>query len=279
MIEKHGTPAKAGEDLPFIIVAYGKLGGIELGYGSDLDIVMLFDEQRVNAETDGEKPITTQEFFLKLGRQLVQFLTAQTIAGPLYEVDSRLRPNGRSGTLVVSLEAFEKYQRNEAWTWEHQALLRSRAVAGSVEVCERFEGLRQTLLVEAVKRDTLKDEVVKMREKMRENLDKSNAAQFDMKQGSGGIVDIEFMVQYLCLSHAADQGAQIAVSDNMRLIDGLMDADWIEREQGEVLQEAYQVYRDQYHHSALQDEKAVYPVEKFAQYREKVKTIWHAIMA
>jgi glutamate-ammonia-ligase adenylyltransferase len=182
-------------DAGFGVIAYGKLGGIELSYGSDLDIVFLHDSQGRQQETDGKSHLDNSMFFGRLVRRLVHFLTTQTPSGVLYEVDTRLRPSGRSGLLVVSLEGFEKYQEDNAWTWEHQALLRSRPVAGSALIAREFERIRADTLRNRVRRDQLLDDVLSMRAKMREQLDKSDESQFDLKQGEGGIGDIEFLVQ------------------------------------------------------------------------------------
>ena len=188
----------------FGIVAYGKLGGLELSYGSDLDIVFLHNSRGSSQSTDGDKALDNALFFSRLVRRLTHFLTTQTGSGQLYEIDTRLRPDGNKGLLVSSTEAFERYQEANAWTWEHQALLRARPVAGSLEVADEFERVRRETLTRRVRRDTLRDDVVEMRRRMRGELDRSSSEVFDLKHGRGGIGDIEFLVQYLVLANAAE---------------------------------------------------------------------------
>ena len=185
-----------------IVVAYGKFGGIELGYGSDLDLVFLHDSHGEVQRTSGPQVLENGVFFLRLVQRLVHVLTVHSAAGRLYEVDTRLRPSGKGGLLVQSIDGFADYQREEAWTWEHQALLRSRAVAGSRELRARYEALRVELLRTAVRRATLRDDVRSMRERMRAELSKAKPGEFDLKQDAGGITDIEFLAQYWTLSWA-----------------------------------------------------------------------------
>ena len=159
---------------------YGKLGGMELSYRSDLDLVFLHDSSGPKQETDGDSPLDNSLFFARLVRRLTHFLTAQTASGALYEVDTRLRPSGRSGMLVSTVEGFERYQEEHAWTWEHQALLRGRPVAGSAIIAREFERIRFETLRHRVHREKLLEYVKSMRAKMRKQLDKSTADQFDL---------------------------------------------------------------------------------------------------
>ena len=140
------------------VAGYGKLGGLELGYGSDLDLVFLHDSNGEIQQTTGERPLDNGVFFLRLGQRIVHLLTMHSAAGRLYEVDMRLRPNGKGGFLMTGIDAFERYQLKDAWTWEHQALLRARAVAGDANLCVRFEAARRRVLCTAVRRDTLRSE-------------------------------------------------------------------------------------------------------------------------
>ncbi|MFA7388207.1 MAG: bifunctional [glutamate--ammonia ligase]-adenylyl-L-tyrosine phosphorylase/[glutamate--ammonia-ligase] adenylyltransferase, partial [Thiohalobacteraceae bacterium] len=200
LLRRHGAPdhraAHKATPVGFGIIAYGKLGGIELGYGSDLDLVFLHDGPANGARTGGPKPLDAAVFFVRLGQRIIHVLNTLTSAGVLYEVDMRLRPSGASGLLVTSLDAFAEYQQTEAWTWEHQALVRARPVAGDPALAEAFAAVRRTVL--ARKRDpvALQREVREMRERMRQELDQRDPLRFDLKQGVGGIADIEFMVQY-----------------------------------------------------------------------------------
>src|SRR5215831_16475225 len=171
-------------------VGYGKLGGMELGYSSDLDLVFLHDSHGEQQHTSGPRPIDNQLFFVRLAQRIVHLLTMHSAAGRLYEVDVRLRPSGKGGMLVTNIDAFAEYQRKEAWTWEHQALLHARAVAGSPLLRARFEAIRLDVLANHVRRATLKSEVRAMRERMRRELAKGDAERFDIKQDAGGIADI-----------------------------------------------------------------------------------------
>jgi len=275
---RHGTPTcrvdgmqrKAG----FGIIAYGKLGGLELSYGSDLDIVFLHDSSGGDQVTDGDKPIDNGLFFGRLVRRLVHFLTTQTGSGELYEVDTRLRPDGRSGLLVTSTEAFERYQVDNAWTWEHQALLRARAVAGSSTVGHEFERIRRETLLGRVRREALRDDVIGMRQRMRDNLDRSDADRFDLKHGRGGIGDIEFLVQYLVLDRAAEHPDVIFYSDNIRQLDALVASGCLLRSTGDRLQDVYRRYRLRQHHLALDDRSPMIPADEFPEERAFVTATW-----
>ncbi len=258
------------------IIAYGKLGGMELSYGSDLDLVFLHDSRGARQETDGARTIDNSVFFSRLARRLVHFLTIQTGSGALYEIDMRLRPSGRSGLLVTSIDAFERYQEENAWTWEHQALLRGRAVAGSSIVAREFERIRAQTLTGRVRRDTLASDVVSMRRKMRKELDKSDAERFDLKQGQGGIADIEFLVQYLVLANADAHPAVVHYSDNIRQLGTLAAAGVLSEADTRRLQEIYKRYRSLTHRLALDDRAAFAPAEAFGDERAFVAAGWQS---
>src|SRR5580704_13129671 len=193
---QYGVPqCDAGSGLRPVRIAaagYGKLGGMELGYSSDLDLVFLHDSRGERQETDGAKPVDNQVFFVRLAQRIVHLLTMHSAAGRLYEVDVRLRPSGKGGLLVTSIHAFAEYQQREAWTWEHQALLHARGVAGAARLRSDFESVRLEILADHVKRETLRTEVRNMRERMRKELSKGTAGYFDIKQDAGGVADIEF---------------------------------------------------------------------------------------
>ncbi len=265
-----GTRHEAG----FGIIGYGKLGGLELSYGSDLDIVFLHDSHGESCVTDGEKPLDNTMFFARLVRRLVLFLTTQTGSGELYEIDTRLRPDGRSGLLVTSIHAFEHYQEDNAWTWEHQALLRARAVAGSAVVAKEFERIRRETLIQRVRRDSLRADVISMRQKMRKELDRSNGTNFDLKNGAGGLGDIEFLVQYLVLSQAKAHPDVIYYSDNIRQLDALAAARCLEPAVSERLQDCYRSYRLRQHHLVLDDRLPLAGAAEFREEREFVAAIW-----
>ncbi|MDJ0748288.1 MAG: bifunctional [glutamate--ammonia ligase]-adenylyl-L-tyrosine phosphorylase/[glutamate--ammonia-ligase] adenylyltransferase [Woeseiaceae bacterium] len=273
--EINGVIREAG----FGIIGYGKLGGLELSYGSDLDIVFLHDSCGTRQMTDGDKPLDNGLFFGRLVRRLMHFLTTQTGSGELYEIDMRLRPDGRRGLLVSSTDAFERYQEDNAWTWEHQALLRARAVAGSAEIAEEFERIRRDTLMNRVRRDTLRDDVVQMRQRMRKELDRSDTEHFDLKHGRGGIGDIEFLVQYLVLDQAAVHPDVVFYSDNIRQLDALTAAGCIEQEVGDALQDAYRDYRLRQHHLVLDDREPLVGADEFAGQRAIVVKTWDAWLA
>ncbi|NQU63567.1 MAG: bifunctional [glutamate--ammonia ligase]-adenylyl-L-tyrosine phosphorylase/[glutamate--ammonia-ligase] adenylyltransferase, partial [SAR324 cluster bacterium] len=200
LVKKYGEPKSElyGEscEFGFLIVAYGKLGGLELSYGSDLDLIFL--NAAVDSETSGrQKTIGSPEFYIRLGQRIVHLLTANTRAGRLYEIDMRLRPNGSSGILVSNLESFREYQKEKAWTWEHQALLRSRPICGDGRMFTRFLEIKKEIITQPRDPDVLKEDIRSMRSRMRKELEKKQEGRFDIKQGRGGIIDIEFIVQYL----------------------------------------------------------------------------------
>ncbi|WP_095078092.1 bifunctional [glutamate--ammonia ligase]-adenylyl-L-tyrosine phosphorylase/[glutamate--ammonia-ligase] adenylyltransferase [Pseudomonas sp. Irchel s3h17] len=285
---KYGAPQRPDGTLcdpGFVIVGYGKVGGLELGHGSDLDLVFIHDADPV-AETDGPKPIDGAQFFTRLGQRIIHLLTTQTNSGQLYEVDMRLRPSGASGLLVSSLGAFERYQENEAWTWEHQALVRARVLVGSQDVGQSFEKVRAKVLGRARDLLKLRQEVSEMRAKMRDNLGtKSTAAgtaanafeataPFDLKQDAGGIVDIEFMVQYAALAWSDTHPSLLRYTDNIRILEGLEEVGLMPAEDASLLREVYKAYRSAAHRQALQNEAGVVPGDQFAAERREVLRIW-----
>jgi glutamate-ammonia-ligase adenylyltransferase len=197
----------------------------------------------------------------------------------LYEVDTRLRPDGQSGVMVSSVDAFERYQEENAWTWEHQALLRARAVAGSASIAQEFDRIRADTLSKRVRLDKLRDDVVSMRTRMRESLDKSSSDHFDLKQGFGGIADIEFLVQYLVLANAATHPSVFHYSDNIRQLDALRAANCVSNDESTTLQDIYRSYRLRLHHLALDQRKPLIPVDEFAGQRGYVTGMWHRTFA
>jgi glutamate-ammonia-ligase adenylyltransferase len=290
-VAKYGTPLRTDGTLcdpGFIIVGYGKVGGIELGHGSDLDLVFIHDGDP-QAETDGAKPIDGAQFFTRLGQRIIHLLTAQTNSGQLYEVDMRLRPSGASGLLVSSLGAFARYQENEAWTWEHQALVRARVLVGSQDVGQAFESVRAQVLGKARDLAKLQQEVSEMRAKMRDNLgSKSTAAglganafeataPFDLKQDAGGIVDIEFMVQYAALAWSQSHPPLLRWTDNIRILEELEHEGLMPVEDASLLREAYKAYRSAAHRQALQKDAGVIPGDQFADERRQVMRIWREL--
>jgi glutamate-ammonia-ligase adenylyltransferase len=278
LVSKHGEPVCAQDGMKrvagFGVVAYGKFGGIELSYGSDLDLVFLHESGEAGQVTTGEKQLDTSVFFGRLVRRLVHFLTTQTGSGALYEVDTRLRPSGRSGLLVTSVDAFERYQEENAWTWEHQALLRARPVAGSARVAREFERIRADTLKNRVRQESLLEDVTTMRQKMRKQLDRSDAERFDLKQGEGGIGDIEFIVQYLVLRNAKPHPAVIHFPDNIRQLGTLGAASCLAEDDVVRLQEVYKAYRLRLHRLVLDDKPSLVPDTEFRDERKFVTRVW-----
>jgi len=282
MVAQFGAPmcgeGEARREVNICAVGYGKLGGMELGYTSDLDLVFLHDSAGEAQETHGAKPIDNQVFFVRLAQRIVHLLTMHSPAGRLYEVDMRLRPSGKGGMLVTSIAAFAEYQRTEAWTWEHQALLHARAVAGPAPLRAQFEAVRLDSLRDAVRRDSLRDDVRAMRERMRRELSRAPAGQVDLKQDPGGIADIEFLAQYWALRWAGEHPPVAFYSDTIRQLESVASADLVPQATVDVLTRAYRLYRERIHHRALADAPPIVPESDFAAERAAVIAIWDEAM-
>jgi glutamate-ammonia-ligase adenylyltransferase len=278
---KYGEPKREGGGSGFAIFAYGKLGGIELGYGSDLDLVFIFDAAKGGA-TDGENSIDNAVFYTRLGQRMIHIMETRMAMGQLYEVDMRLRPSGESGMLVTTVQGFSSYQQDSAWTWEHQALVRARFVAGDEEVAAVVNELRREILCQPREEATLAREVDGMREKMRKHLlpnEQSEEGEFHLKQGAGGIVDIEFMVQYAVLawSHGVPELARW--SDNVRILETLGREGLFERQECEALTQAYLAYRSAAHQLSLQQQPDTAPAGSFVKERSAVCAKWQQLFA
>ena len=227
----------------FAVLGYGSLGGEELGFGSDLDLVFLYDAPAVEggAVSDGARALDAPRWFARLAQKIVALLGAVTAAGRLFDIDVRLRPDGAKGLLVSSLASFSEYQYERAWTWEHQALVRARFVAGERELHERFEQVRTRTLARERDGDKLRGDVAAMRARMRAELDRSDAAYFDLKQGEGGLVDLEFLLQYFVLRDAQRAPALLAPRDTPGLIAAAQAAGAIAAEAADGLRRAHSV--------------------------------------
>ncbi len=283
LAQRYGKPMCGSADdrreAGFIVVAYGKLGGLELGYGSDLDVVFLHDSAGPDQETDGETSVDNARFFVRLAQRLIHYLTIQTGSGKLYEIDTRLRPSGESGLLVSSMDAFHRYQREQAWVWEHQALLRSRSVAGPQRVRDAFEAERREVLMHHVDRKKLKPEVKRMRTRMRTELSGSSAGEFDLKQDSGGLADIEFLVDYWVLANAEFYPELVEFPDNIRQLEALARTGLVAADRCESLIETYIRIRERLHELALAEQRRVVPQAELAAEREWVTSIWEETFA
>jgi glutamate-ammonia-ligase adenylyltransferase len=282
MTEQFGVPMcgdGALRPVRICAVGYGKLGGMELGYSSDLDLVFLHDSHGERQETDSAKPIDNQLFFVRLAQRIVHLLTMHSAAGRLYEVDVRLRPSGKGGLLVTNIRAFAEYQQREAWTWEHQALLHARAVAGAHELRAEFERVRMGVLESHVRRDTLRAEVRAMRERMRRELSSAKPGQFDIKQDAGGIADIEFLAQYWALYWTGDYPPVATFADTIRQLESVASADLVPQSTVDVLTAAYRAYRTRSHHLSLEERPPIVPAEEFHTERAAVSAIWEQTMS
>jgi [glutamine synthetase] adenylyltransferase / [glutamine synthetase]-adenylyl-L-tyrosine phosphorylase len=278
---RHGRPHCDDSrvcDSGFAVIAYGKMGGIELSYGSDLDLVFLHSEESGGRSTDGEKPVENGIFYARLAQRMIHILNTPTPAGILYEVDTRLRPSGASGLLVSNVDAFADYQRKHAWTWEHQALVRARHICGDSGIAEAFANIRAEILGQSREIEQLRTEVREMREKMRTQLSKAEAGKFDLKQDQGGIADIEFMVQYGVLAWANEHPRLLQFSDNIRLLELFAGCGLMAGTDSELLRDAYRAFRIRVHRLTLQEQKAVVDAAEFTAERDGVLRIWHALL-
>jgi len=275
MVQRYGRPDHLTEQQGpgFAVVGYGKLGGWELGYRSDLDLVFLHDCP-AGAMTTGERSIEGRQFYLKMAQRIIHLFSTRTASGILYEVDARLRPSGSAGMLVTTFEAFEDYQRQEAWTWEHQALVRARTVFGDSLLQDKFAQIRKQILCQPRDSHQLAQEVVQMREKMLKHLGNKHLPHWDIKADLGGIIDIEFLVQYWVLRFASDYPALTRWSDNVRIIEIMAQHDLLSEQQAESLSCAYIRLRDTLHHLALQGENGVVDAEALLAERSLTQAAW-----
>lgn len=258
------TP-KTHTDAPRIgIIGYGKLGGKELGYTSDLDLVYVYDDPHPDAP----------DVYARFARRLTNWLSAATGAGTLYEVDLRLRPNGDSGFLTHSIAAFEKYQRENAWTWEHQSLTRARFICGLPEIGASFDQLRTEILTRPRNRAELAREIIAMREKMFATHPPEDS---DVKYARGGVVDVEFIVQYLILAYAGEHPQLLDNYGNIALLDIAADAGLIDKTLAEQSQTAYRFYRQQQHNAKLRDAGKWAVDEQVQAYYGSVKKLWEQV--
>ncbi|MDO8962052.1 MAG: bifunctional [glutamate--ammonia ligase]-adenylyl-L-tyrosine phosphorylase/[glutamate--ammonia-ligase] adenylyltransferase [Methylophilus sp.] len=255
------------QDSPqFAIIGYGKLGGKELGYVSDLDIIFLYDDAHPDASDN----------YARFAQRINNWFNSLTNAGLLYETDLQLRPDGNSGLLVSSVEAFEEYQLHKAWVWEHQAISRARFVAGDAKVGERFAMIREKVLLQTCEPVQLKREVSEMREKMRMS-HPSKAGMFDVKHDKGGIIDVEFIVQYLVLLHAHAHPQLLANIGNIGLLHLLAELGMVEPALAENVASAYRIYRKIIHSEKLQAKEAKVPTIEIQQHQTAVVHLWEQL--
>lgn len=262
------------EEPRFAVIAYGKLGGKELGYGSDLDVVFLYDDAD---EPDADR---AQEVYGHCVRKLITWLTLRTAAGELFDIDTALRPNGNSGLLVTSIAAFERYQigrgGNTAWTWEHQALTRARFCAGSPDLAERFEAVRRQVLAAPRDTEALKREVVGMRDKVRQARPVP-AGKFDVKHSPGGMMDAEFVVQYLVLSQAASHPTLLDNAGNIALLQRAEAQGLLPDGIGRAAADAYRELRRAQHRARLDERPTQFAAPQLSAERDAILALWQAV--
>ena len=288
MLEKYGRPVcvleGGGKYYPTLgIVAYGKMGGRELGYGSDLDLVFLHDSQGSQQQTDGARCLDNASFFARLAQRIIHLLSAQTANGRLYEIDMRLRPDGNAGMLVSSLQAYDIYQHEKAWTWEHQALVRARMLCSSTHLKTEFDRIRDSVLSRPRQRSTLAGEIAEMREKMRKALGSSpGSGLFHIKQDAGGLVDIEFIAQYGVLLKSSEDRDLLKYTATRKIIQRLGQSGLLSSEQVAILYEACRQYREWGHQRALQElsSQIEQPADDSAlgRLRNSVRDIWQDVL-
>ena len=285
--KKHGYPLDVEgqrcsiDHLAFAVVGYGKVGGIELGYGSDLDLVFIhyMDEQ---ADTDGLKSISGFEFAMRVAQKFMSLMTTQTLDGRVYEIDTRLRPSGEAGVLVTSLKAFDQYQLKNAWVWEHQALVRARSIAGEPSLRDKFEALRCRILTQPRDEENVRAEVLKMRQKMKDHLGSSKEQQkdgiFHLKQDAGGIVDIEFMAQYAVLAWSGSHPDLAHYSDNVRILEDAAKASCLSSDDATALIQAYLSERAESHRLALANQSMQVNAADWRDTRVIVCKLWQRLI-
>ena len=286
LVLKHGRPTieqpvrqahgRAGETIHpgFAVIAYGKLGSLELGYTSDLDMIFLHAAEREGGVTDGARPIANEIFFARLGQRLIHILTARTGGGILYEVDTRLRPSGRSGMLVTSPAAFREYQDSHAWAWEHQALIRARPIAGDAGLARVFEEIRAATLCRQRDPAILRSEVAAMRERMHAAQAPHEPGEINLKHDPGGMIDVEFMVQYAVLRWAHDHPELIRHRGNIPLLEALQARGLLDPAQAGLLRDAYHRYLGVEQRLKLMERQPLVAPQELGDFPERVRALW-----
>lgn len=286
LISKHGMPKlttgerASSQQCGFAIIGYGKLGGLEMSYASDLDVVFLhnIDEQ---AQTDGTKPVSGMKFASRLVQKVLNYLTTQTRDGRAYQMDMRLRPSGNAGVMIVSTHAFDLYQHQKAWAWEHQALVRARAIAGDEWVLKEFDRIRTKVLTAAREVPTVRQDVLHMRQKMQEHLGGKSGItgqDFHIKQDGGGLIDIEFLAQFMVLSYAHHYPNLTIWPDNVRIFEEVEKTTLWDKARCQMLTQAYLALRKKTHELALSDQKAITDDPIWQQTRAFVRGVWQEVI-
>ncbi len=251
----------------FAVIAYGKLGGKELGYASDLDVIFLYDDD------DQDAP----GLYAKLAQRFITWMTSHTSSGILFDIDIALRPDGGSGLLVSSVASFERYQSSSAWAWEHQALTRARFCAGDAAIGARFEAIRDQVLRQPKDEAQLKDDILQMRNKLRSAYPK-RSEQFDLKHDAGGMIDIEFIVQYLVLRHAGQYPQLTANIGNIALLNLCGALGLLDQPLAAAVASHYRDFRKMQHNIRLQgSDRARIALDEVATRVDDVKRLWEVV--
>ena len=269
LTETHGTPvgAHSGKKQKMIVLGMGKLGGKELGYASDLDLIFLYDDDHPDAPM----------LYTRLAQRFITWMTSPTSAGILFDIDVALRPDGASGLMVSSFESFERYQNESAWAWEHQALTRARFCAGDETIGNRFEALRNRILRQQRPPAWLKEEILKMRQRIHD-AHPNHSGLFDLKHDAGGMIDIEFIVQYLVLEYSRQYPELTENFGNIALLKMSEKLGLVPKESGEKVSAIYRLFRKWQHQIRMQgaDQAKVKP-ERATEQSNEVKKLWKQV--
>jgi len=284
---KYGTPECIVDNRAFmpelLIVEYGKLGGLELGYGSDLDVVFVHNSVGESCETSGMdgvggSKIHNDIFFTRLVQKTIHILTTLTAAGKVFDTDLRLRPHGESGPIICSIGAYKNYLIKEAWLWEHQALVRARAISGSAGLQDEFQTIRQQVLCLERDLDEVRTSIIEMRNKMLDANASNVSSEFNIKKDAGGLIDIEFIVQFLVLGYAHEHPDICEYTDNVRILDACVHAKILAPEDAEKLKEIYLKFRMYLHKLSLKLLPEVIDETELATERDVVKNYWASLL-
>ncbi len=282
LVSKYGEPVCVNNGETFLpellIVAYGKLGGLELGYGSDLDIVFMHNSEGVSCETNVANKIHNDVFFTRLVQRAIHLLTTATAAGKAFDIDVRLRPYSQSGPIVTSMRAYENYLRHKAWLWELQALIRARALTDNRNLADHFASIRQDLLCQSRHLEAVRKSITEMRQKMLAEHGSKDKSKFNIKKDAGGLIDIEFIVQFYVLGYASKHADICVHTDNVRILDACSEANLIRRESAQELKSIYLDYRKRLHQLSLQLLPETVEANEFTDERSAVQHYWTSLL-
>ncbi len=277
LVNKYGSPITPNDNPNFAIIAYGKLGSFELNYSSDLDLIFLYEEDQKLDITQSVNPISTHEFYTRLSQRIIHFLNLRSSGGSLYDVDTRLRPSGQSGLLISTIDAFHEYQTQKAWTWEHQALTRARVITGPEHIRKKFIEIKKEALLQEQDQDTIKNRIIEMREQMLKIHASKIKDKINIKQCKGGLIDIEFIVQYLYLIHVKNHHDLLSLTNNQLLLQRFKELNILTHDTADALININDLYLQRSQQLALQLKKNLVSKDYFIDERERVTAIWQSI--